>query len=338
MDKRIIFAVAGSGKTTYLINQLDNSKRSLIITYTNNNIKNIRNGVINKFGFIPDNITIVPYFSFLYSFCFKPFLSYGLKTKGVNYNSNPNLYLKKTDSKYYFDRNRLIYSNRISKILIEKDVIKELKKRIEKYFDNLFIDEIQDFGGNDFNFLKNISQTNINHLYVGDFFQHTFDTSRDGNTNKNLHKDIESYFKKFEIMGFEIDTSTLLKSYRCSPSICNFLSENLGINIESHKSKITEVKLIEDIEELKNIFFNNSIIKLFLQKHYTYNCQSLNWGDSKGENQYNDICVVLNPTTFSKYSKNSLNSLAPLTKNKFYVACSRANRNLFFVNQKLLEF
>ena len=71
MDKKVIFAVAGSGKTTYILNQLSLENRSIIITYTNNNIKNLKNGIIEKFGFFPDNITLLPYFSFLYSSCYK---------------------------------------------------------------------------------------------------------------------------------------------------------------------------------------------------------------------------------------------------------------------------
>ena len=38
-------------------------------------------------------------------------------------------------------------------------------------------------GGRDFNFLEAIMEANINMLFVGDFYQHTFDTSRDGATN-----------------------------------------------------------------------------------------------------------------------------------------------------------
>ena len=43
MDKRVVLAVAGSGKTYYLCNILDETKRNIIIAYTNENIKNIRN-------------------------------------------------------------------------------------------------------------------------------------------------------------------------------------------------------------------------------------------------------------------------------------------------------
>lgn len=41
MDKRVIFAVAGSGKTTYIVNELSLEKRSLILTYTDGNYDNI---------------------------------------------------------------------------------------------------------------------------------------------------------------------------------------------------------------------------------------------------------------------------------------------------------
>lgn len=42
MDKRIIFAVAGAGKTTTIINKLSLEEDSLIITYTENNFKNLK--------------------------------------------------------------------------------------------------------------------------------------------------------------------------------------------------------------------------------------------------------------------------------------------------------
>ena len=43
MDKRVILAVAGSGKTYTICSEIDISKRNLIIAYTNQNIKNIYN-------------------------------------------------------------------------------------------------------------------------------------------------------------------------------------------------------------------------------------------------------------------------------------------------------
>ena len=53
MDKRLILAVAGSGKTSYIIDQLDLDNRHLIITYTINNLHNLRTKIVKKWGISP---------------------------------------------------------------------------------------------------------------------------------------------------------------------------------------------------------------------------------------------------------------------------------------------
>jgi hypothetical protein len=222
-------------------------------------------------------------------------------------------------------------------LIIEQDVAKEVVARIGKYYDYLFIDEIQDFAGNDFNLLKEISKANLNQLYVGDFFQHTFDTSRDGNINSGLHENFENYKKAFENMGLKLDLETLSKSYRCSSTVCKFISDNLKINIESHRADTTEIKLINDTEEALTIFNNPNIVKLFYREHYKFNCFSRNWGDSKGEDKYFDVCTVVNKTTMGHLEKSKLDQLAPTTKNKLYVALSRTRNNLYLIPDTLLE-
>lgn len=338
MDKKVIFAVAGSGKTTYIIKQLNLDKRSLIITYTINNIRNLRDGILKKFEYFPDNITLMPYFTFLYSFCFKPFLSYKLRPKGINYNRNPNIFAKQTEiNKYFFDKQKRIYSNRIAKLLESQNILDDVTSRLSKYFDNLFIDEIQDFAGHDFNFLESTSNANIEMTFIGDFYQYTFDTSRDGKVNENLHKDYHKYKERFTNMGMNVDTESLKKSYRCSPSICNFITENIGIEIYSHRSDETRIHFIDTLEEADKIFRNKDSVKLFFQEHYKYGCYSKNWGDCKGENRYDDVCVVLNKKTLNYFKKRKLEDLNPKTKNKLYVACSRTKNDLYFVSDEFYE-
>ena len=48
MDKRVILAVAGSGKTYYICNNINENSRNIIIAYTNQNIKNIINELTKK--------------------------------------------------------------------------------------------------------------------------------------------------------------------------------------------------------------------------------------------------------------------------------------------------
>lgn len=93
MDKRVIFAVAGSGKTTHIVKSLDADKRSLILTYTRGNYQNLKKKIIEKFhGKWPENITLMTYFEFLYSFCYKPFLADKIKAKGIVYEPNSKNY------------------------------------------------------------------------------------------------------------------------------------------------------------------------------------------------------------------------------------------------------
>jgi hypothetical protein len=138
-------------------------------------------------------------------------------------------------------------------------------------------------------------------------------------------------------MGLIIDKTTLSKSYRCSPTICQFITEHLGISIESHRKEETEVVFIDNLEEAKVIFNDKSIVKLFYSEHYNHDCFSRNWGDSKGEDKYFDVCTVLNKTTMVFYQKGKLNELAPISRNKLYVALSRTKNNLYLIPENLLK-
>lgn len=337
--KRLILSVAGSGKTTHIIDSLSCEKRALIITYTDNNYNNLRQKVAIKFGNIPENITIMKYFQFVYSFCYRPLLHSNVNANGFNFNMPPKFTtrLKRDNDKYYLDSNNCLYHNRVAKFLEVRDCIQKIRERISKYFDEFYVDEIQDFGGHDFNFLLDISLINSNITFVGDFFQHTFDTSRDGNINRSLHDDYRKYVNKFEKAGFLVDDETLSKSHRCSKSICNFVNDRIGISIKSHNENLTDVVLIEDQEEVNEIIENDKIIKLFLQNSEKYDCYSNNWGASKGQDCHVDVCVVLNPKTYTEYKKDRLNNMNVRTRNKFYVACTRARNRLIFIPEKKVK-
>lgn len=339
MDKRLILAVAGSGKTTYIVNKLDLETRHLIISYTRENIRNLHLGIINKFGYFPENISLYSFFGFLYSFCYKPFLGRIDKPKGLYWDFPPEFTRRIPDREplHFFTKDRRIYHNRHSKYLIRKNLLVKINTRIEKYFHHFYIDEIQDFGGYDFDLLMSLAQLNLELTWVGDFYQHTYDTSRDGNRNQTLHQKIESYKVRFANSGFEIDDEALLRSWRCSPSVTRFISDQLDISIESHKTEDSSVIHVEDQDEIDNIMKDIRVIKLFCKNHNTYNCYSNNWGKLKGANHLNHVCVVLNNTSYKLFRSGRLNESAPLTRNKLYVACSRANGNLYFVPEQSIQ-
>ena len=138
-------------------------------------------------------------------------------------------------------------------------------------------------------------------------------------------------------MGVGIDDDTLKKSRRCPPAVCSFIRKTVGIDIESHGAGDYEVVLVEDAQRAEELYSSATTVKLFYQEHEKYGCYSQNWGGSKGDDHYGDVCVVLNPTTLKAYKKGGLKDLAPTTRNKFYVACSRTRGNLYFVPDKLYK-
>ncbi|WP_284126429.1 hypothetical protein [Parerythrobacter aestuarii] len=332
MDKKLVFAVAGSGKTSLILNSIDDAKRSLIITYTNENLRSIEASLIEKYGHLPSHIHVRSYFSFLYSFCLRPYVSYKLRDNAYTWKLPTRSRAKTTDARYYVSPRRYIYGNRAAKLVSVAGLMDKVRRRLARYYDDLYVDEVQDFAAHDFNFLLELSATDIDVLLVGDFFQHTFDTSRDGNVRKNLHKKGPgAYLKEFEAAGFEIDTDSLDKTWRCSAAVCAFIQSNIGINISSAREEDTKVHLIKDAGEALRLFDDDEKVKLFYQESKKYPCHSNNWGKCKGLNRYGDVCVVLNRTTAKAFEDGKLADLPEATRNKLYVACSRARGDLYIL-------
>ena len=337
MDKKIILAVAGAGKTTELLNKINLSQKILIITYTESNYITIKNKIILKFQKIPDNIKIFKYFTFIYRECFLPFKA-NMEVNGLEFKPNLNRYLSERNLEYYYSKKtKKIYHYRIAKLCHLK-LFEQIKKRIEKYYDVLLIDEFQDFAGHDFNFIEKLMNINLDIYMYGDFYQHTFNTSNDGNTNKNLYNSYNGFIKRLEKIKFlQIDTGSMIKSKRCSKNVCDFINSKLNINIKSYFQKESEIIELKLNDEIKRIVEDNKIVKLFYENNVKYNIYNKdNWGNCKG-NTYTDVCVVLNIKTYKLYLENKLEELPLSSRNKLYVAFSRPTRNLYIVSQELLK-
>lgn len=352
MEKKIIFAVAGSGKTTHIINSLSKEKRSLILTYTEENYQNLFSRISQKFGgTFPSNVTLLTYFRFLYSFCYRPFLGDKYKDTGLFFDQQesrsaqsekaPSLTFNNSGMdtliSYYMTKNRKLKANLLAKLLISFDEVHNLvHQRIQEFYDNLFIDEIQDFGGFDYDFIIDIAET-IDCCYVGDFYQHTYDTSRVGNKNKNLHKNIDNYVMRFKKQGFQIDRETLSGSYRCPPHICQFIQDKLGIKISSlcPNSRNGMIGLVTEHEKISRLLADPLIVKLMYKDSHQFGDKFKNWGEVKGVDNFNDVCIILTTSASNSLkAKDNFLGLSATTLHKLYVAISRSRRNCFLITQK----
>lgn len=113
-----------------------------------------------------------------------------------------------------------------------------------------------------------------------------------------------------------VDTKTLSKSYRCSPEICEFVADNLGIHIESHKTTPENIDFIDSSKGVDALFMNDNIVKPFYQSSNKYPDNSDNWGNVKALDDFEDVCVVLNPTTLKAFKETPLADMASSKKIK----------------------
>lgn len=329
-QKQVIHAVAGSGKTSLIIDNLSLEKNIAIITYTRSNQSVLNEKVINKFGCIPDNIHIFGFWQFIYSFCLVPCLNF--KPKGIIYDDEIKRVNKFKNKKLAYGVNGYIFDHMISKFLFDKNI--PYLERIDEFFDEIYIDEMQDFDSYDLDWLLSLTKTRIKIWLVGDYYQRTYSTSKSGNKNSAIMKDYSLYKRAFEKAGYYFNETLLNNSHRCSPEICDFIQKKIGITIHSNKELgSSTISLIKEDPDILSVLLDDSIKKLFFKEHYKYDCDSINWGESKGQT-YKNICVVLNPESFKLYSTDKLIEMKPITKSKFYVACTRSLGNVYFIEQK----
>ncbi|MEN4700019.1 DNA helicase UvrD [Pantoea agglomerans] len=336
MDKRVDFAVAGSGKTTLLTEHLSEYSRALILTHIRNNEAHLRARLIQRFDFLPDGIRIMTWFEFLHGFCFRQLLQQHLQSRGLSF-VQPQPGTARVQRLHFQDGNGRHYHRLLSLLLMHRNVIPDIRARLGRYYDALLVDDVQDFAGHDFNFLFGLCSAEVSLLLAGDFYQHSFDTSRDGNTNSTLHDDITRYESRFLASGVVPDRLTLSKTWRSSPSVCSSISEYPSIRIESHRKDETLIELITCQNAAAGLHADDEVIKLFYQEHHRYGCHSLNWGASSGLDHFTDVCIVLGAKHWTLLTARRLNELPPAIRNKLCVACSRARGRIWFLPERLLS-
>ena len=189
-----MIAGAGSGKTTFLINEALEIKDTpvLITTFTDANEESIRKHIIRINGCIPANITIQTWFSFLLQHGVKPYQSYvfdgnisGLllvsQKSGLKYMTKRGpVYYSERERGYYISGSGQIYSDKIACFTqrVNEKSGGLVIDRIKRIYPNIFIDEVQDLSGYDLELIRLLENAGCNLLLVGDPRQVTYHSKR----------------------------------------------------------------------------------------------------------------------------------------------------------------
>lgn len=238
MSGKLVIAAAGSGKTTFLVQEAlkITDDKVLITTFTESNEREIKSKFIEIAGCVPNNITIMTWFSFLIQQGVKPYQSYlyldkitGLllvnqKSGLLRYYKGIPIYAKETDvAKHYFTKDGRIYSDKLSKFVCRLNVANNglTIDRISRIYKYIFIDEIQDLAGYDLEIIQLLSQKGTNLLMVGDPRQVTYHTHEEAKNKKYCEGQIEQFICDRNLK-ISIDKATLNVTHRNERHICEY--------------------------------------------------------------------------------------------------------------------
>lgn len=359
MDKRVILAVAGSGKTYHICHMIDPSKRNLLLAFTNENIHNIRNELCDAFGSVPELTTVMTFDSFMYRHLINPyepsiaehfncssFASNGICTmepppKQISISGGRMIanrrYTPKDKLEHYITESKQYYCANLSELAMQvkkgrEYLVKRAAARLNLFYDQIFIDEFQDFREHDFDLIMELSKHLNSVLLVGDYYQHSVSgTNNSGKPFKIKKNEVcyNDFVATLKNAGFEVDEETLRKSRRCATSVCNYVKEKLGIQIESANNNQGEVLWCDDSAEA--ILDNPDILKLVIQKAADYKFNAMNWSYSKGDT-FSSVCVILTDKFDNMDDEEfTTKGIATSTINKLYVAMTRSKGNLYLM-------
>jgi len=367
MDKRVMLAVAGSGKTYTLCHSINENEKNLILAYTNENIHNITNELLKRYTYVPEKTEVMTFDKFIYQYIVCPyeptirqyFNEPDFKRKGITILEPPkpsfaieNIRRKNPDyhaqgELAHYHKEGKYYCSLLSELImkVKKRHINLAKKAISNLnilFDKILIDEFQDFREYDYELINAFIKYCNNILLVGDYYQHSVSgTNNSGKPFTKKEKDendkkiiicYDEYVDLLKRNGALVDTTTLIKSKRCPNEICQFISKKLGIKIEADNDHKGHIHFLKENEIIK-ILEDDTIIKLVSQENEKYRFKAVNWSYSKGDT-YSNVCVILTGT-FNALNNDSfsINGISSISINKLYVAMSRTKGNLYFIKK-----
>jgi hypothetical protein len=355
---RIVIAAAGSGKTTFLVEEAlrTNGARVLITTYTESNEAEIRRKFFELAGRVPANVVIMTWFSFLIAHGVKPFqgglfdfpvagmiLAEG--PSGIKYRNSrgqPVPWPEGEFERHYFDTSRRIYSDKLSKLVVRCDQASggAVIDRIGRAFPHVFVDEVQDLAGCDLDILASLARSPARLLMVGDPRQVTYLTHHERRHHQYANGGIVDFLREQlpKKVAVEIDETSLNRSHRNSAMICEVSSRLYPALTASRACECIKCRRGASAEA------GPYIVRPADYSHYMAAVRpmqlrdkvnsrgvdlaspAMNFGESKGRGF--DHVIILPTEPMRGWLSNPAADLKPQSRAKFYVALTRGRHSV----------
>lgn len=345
MRNHLTLAVAGSRKTQGIVDAcaaMPKDRRVLVLTYTTVNQNELRDRLSSQAGDHP-HIEVAGWFSFLIGNFVRPFLPFlyaGKRVRGFDFSSPPQRYLKKEDWNRYFNQHYEARKVHLPQLVtcIEEASGRAGIRRLERMYDQIFIDEVQDLCGYDLEILKLLMASQLSVEMVGDIRQAILATNPQEIKNKQFKfMNIWKWFQKEESAG-RLAISQRPETWRCRPEVA-LLADSLFDNSWGFQKTVSlnaaltghdGVFLIRPgdvasyLERYEPLVLRDSANSA---KEYNY-LNPMNIGVSKGLGVPR---VLIFPTDAVKQFIEKGKALEPQQAAKFYVAVTRAEQSAVIV-------
>ena len=338
-----IIAAAGSGKTEHILDAalVDPSTRSLIVTYTNENLREINSRLWEKAGGQPTNVATMTWFEFLLRHGVKPYQSYKTsigRIRSINFVTENPPFAKRADfESYYLDSASNVYRDAVSDLAFVLDGLSggRVINRVGAIYDRILVDEVQDLAGYDLEFLQLLLASKIQVVMVGDPRQAIYLTNRSNKNSQFRGAKLVDWLQAREKDGL-CAIQTMNTSHRCNQTICDFADSIYPAMPKTHSANLDE------LEHMGIVLVHQDHLEAYLG---AYGAQELRWdrraalagptarnfGQVKG--QAFDR-VVIHPTGSITEFIEKGSALAEVTAAKFYVAVTRARHSVAIVAKK----
>lgn len=163
-------------------------KRSAIVTFTTNGVQVIEDRLFQAEPAIPAYIEVWSWYRFLLHELARPYQRALLdrRIEGLFFaKGRSTQYVARTQTeKYFLTEDGLIYSDKISRFIVECDAKSggAVVARLAQQFATIFVDEVQDLAGYDLELIELLLKSPIEVVLVGDHRQSTYRTN---NSPKN---------------------------------------------------------------------------------------------------------------------------------------------------------
>lgn len=338
---KVVVACAGSGKTTWIVKDVHGHDDPVaIVSYTNNNTKNIRDAFVEKSIIIPNRVKVETWLGFLLRDLVRPYQNFvrdGRVGTPVFVKGRSAQYAKKDSVPYFFDSKGRLYSDKIAALalLCNRRSGGAVFDRLKALYTRIYIDEVQDLAGYDLDLVEAAMRAGVRLRMVGDNRQATYHTNESPRHSSFRGPKIIKKFQEWHRDGLcSLDHHDW--SYRCHQDICD-VADSLFPEFEKTRSMATAacshagVFLVEKRLVDRYVATHQPRLLVYSKQTETGGHDGLNFGDSKGLEFPH---VLIFPTApVRKWLKSGDPGViaSDASRAKLYVAITRAKYSVAFV-------